>query len=121
MDLDDENDNQENDTFLGTNAGNITAELASQARRDTGLRTRSPSPAGIVSSQEDISDMLRKRRQTKQLPNSSQAVKLTLNAVKETMKMMNYGKRKRMADSSSESEDDQKPILVDKSFQVKDN
>jgi hypothetical protein len=120
MDLDDENDNQD-DTFLGTGTGNTTAELASQARRDTGLRTRSPSPAGSVSSLDEVVALPKKKRQNKQLSNSSQAVKLTLNAVKETMKMMNYGKRKRMDDESSESEDDQKPVLVNQSFQVKDN
>ena len=97
MDLDDENDNQD-DTFLGTGTGNTTAELASQARRDTGLRTRSPSPAGSVSSLDEVVALPKKKRQNKQLSNSSQAVKLTLNALKETMKMRNYGKRKRMDD-----------------------
>ena len=34
MDVDDENDNQDDDTFLGTGTGSTIAELASQARRD---------------------------------------------------------------------------------------
>ena len=42
--------------------------------------------------------------------------------MKEIMKLMNYkGKKRKAETSSSESEDDQEPILVEKTFKVKDN
>ena len=49
-------------------------------------------------------------------------MKIQLKAMKETMKLMNYrGKKRKAETSSSESEDDQEPILVEKTFKVKDN
>ena len=45
---------------------------------------------------------------------------VTMNAIKETMKMMKSVKRKRK-ESSSDSDDNQGPILVNKTFKVKDN
>ena len=45
---------------------------------------------------------------------------VTMNALKETMKMMKNVKRKRDA-SSSDSEDDQSPLLINQTFKVKDN
>ena len=124
MDLDGE---EEEDTFLAAPGDmNVTAQLAAQVRRDTGIR--SPSPPGSVTSEEDTEPVprskTRKSRGTdgKKEGNSSQALKIQLKAMKETMKLMNYrGKKRKAETSSSESEDDQEPILVEKTFKVKDN
>ena len=132
MDLDAEDDGD--DTFAGNiEEADTTRRLAEQARRDTGL-TRSPSPAGSASSIEELemegTRMTRQRkdhgRVQKTRPTSSQAVaKITLHAVKETMKMcakeMRYGKRRKDPESDSDSDDAQKPILIEKTFHVKDN
>ena len=124
MDLD---GGEEEDTFLAAPGDmNVTAQLAAQVRRDTGIR--SPSPPGSATSEEDTEPVprskTRKSRGTdgKKEGNSSQALKIQLKAMKETMKLMNYrGKKRKAETSSSESEDDQEPILVEKTFKVKDN
>ena len=124
MDLD---GGEEEDTFLAAPGDmNVTAQLAAQVRRDTGIR--SPSPPGSATSEEDTQPVprskTRKSRGTdgKKEGNSSQALKIQLKAMKETMKLMNYrGKKRKAETSSSESEDDQEPILVEKTFKVKDN
>ena len=116
------------DTFGGNGARNSTRNLVENVRRDLGLNQRSPSPAGSASSLEGLdTDSSNKRKKTynarsqKQMSASSVA-KITMNAVKETMKMMSNGKRRKvMDDSSSGSEDEQNPILVDDTFKVKDN
>ena len=90
LDLDAEG---EDDTFLGTNGDlESTRNLAAQARRDTGMMQRSPSPAGSASSLEGV-DMeprriSKKRKISKEKGIASQTIaKITLNAVKETMRM----------------------------------
>ena len=127
MDLDAEGD--VNDTFGGDFVVNTTAQLVNNVRRDTGLQERSPSPAGSASSLEglhtdiDVSTSRKRKdngRSQKQMSASSVA-KITMNAVKETMKLMNHGKRRKVAESSTDSEDDQNPIMIDKTFKVKDN
>ena len=128
MDLDAENDEDIDDTFGGNGARNSTRNLVENVRRDLGLNQRSPSPAGSASSLEGLdTDSSNKRKKTfnarsqKQMSASSVA-KITMNAVKETMKMMSNGKRRKVKDdSSSGSEDDQNPILVDDTFKVEDN
>ena len=120
MDLD-EHDNEAEDTFANEKDMNTTAELVRNARRDIGLRAKSPSPAGSASSLEDIEEVSQRRRPRKSLKTNAEAVKMvTMNVVKETMKMMKSVKRKRDA-SSSESDDDQSPLLINKTFKVKDN
>ena len=58
----------------------------------------------------------------KSVANSSHALKIQLNAMKETMKLLNpRGKKRKGEVSSSESEEDQEPILIEKTFKVKDN
>ena len=128
LDLDAEG---EDDTFLGA-SGDLesTRNLAAQARRDTGMMQRSPSPAGSASSLEGL-DMeprrvAKKRKISKEKGIASQTIaKITLNAVKETMRMCakekNLGRRRKAADSDSESEDDQLPIMIEETFLVKDN
>ena len=118
MDLDDQ---EAEDTFATDKDGNTTAELVRNARRDLGIRQKSPSPAGSASSLEDIQEIVQKKKPRKHLRTSSEAVKMvTMNALKETMKMMKNVKRKRDA-SSSDSEDDQSPLLINQTFKVKDN
>ena len=120
MDLDDENADAD-DTFASDGVHEQTRELVSNARRDMGLRARSPSPAGSASSVEDIVEISQRKKARKSLKANSEAVKLvTRNVVKETMKMMKHVKRKR-DESTSESEDDQSPLLINKTFKVKDN
>ena len=118
MDLDDQ---EAEDTFATDKDGNTTADLVRNARRDLGIRQKSPSPAGSASSLEDIQEIVQKKKPRKHLRTSSEAVKMvTMNALKETMKMMKNVKRKRDA-SSSDSEDDQSPLLINQTFKVKDN
>ena len=124
MDLD---GGEEEDTFLAAPGDmNVTAQLAAQVRRDTGIR--SPSPPGSATSEEETEPVPRSKTRKsrasdgKKEGNSSQALKIQLKAMKETMKLMNYrGKKRKAETSSSESEDDQEPILVEKTFKVKDN
>ena len=106
---------------------NDTDQLAAQARRDTGIRERSPSPIGSATSEEEmLVTAPRKPKKAKLtsrgVSNSSQALKIQLHAMKETMKLMNHrGKKRKVEVSSSESEEDQEPILIEKTFKVKDN
>ena len=115
------------DTFVVTGNMSDTAQLAAQARRDTGIRERSPSPLGSATSEEEMfvtaSRKPKKAKSTsRSVSNSSQALKIQLQAMKETMKLMsNRGKKRKVEVSSSESEEDQEPILIEKTFKVKDN
>ena len=130
MDLDEEDGD---DTFLATGNANDTVQLAAQARHDTGIRGgRSPSPLGSATSDEELvvtaAHAPRKSKKAKitassrSVANTSQALKIQLNAMKETMKLMNSRGKKRKGDvSSSDSEEDQEPILIERTFKVKDN
>ena len=53
MDLDDEDNINADDTFASDGVQDRTTELVRNARRDLGLRIRSPSPAGSASTEED--------------------------------------------------------------------
>ena len=102
MDLDEE---EGDDTFADGMTLNTTSELANNARRDMGLRTRvrSPSPAGSASSIEELErPRSTSRKNLKATPENVQLA--TMNAIKETMKMMKSVKRKRK-ESSSDSDD----------------
>ena len=118
MDLDDEG---MEDTFDQSETLNRTSELVSNARKDMGLRARSPSPAGSASSIEEIPEVPQKGKSRRSVRATTDAVHLatTMTALQKTIKLMS-GKRKRK-DSSTDSEDDQSPILVNKTFKVKDN
>ena len=118
MDLDDEG---MEDYFDQSETLNRTSELVSNARKDMGLRARSPSPAGSASSIEEIPEVPQKGKSRRSVRATTDAVHLatTMTALQKTIKLMS-GKRKRK-DSSTDSEDDQSPILVNKTFKVKDN
>ena len=96
---------------------NNTEILARTVRRDLGLRQKSPSPLGSASSIEEVA---MEKASSRSLNNSRKAMRMTMNVVKQTVKAMKSGKRKR-EESGSSSEDDQNPILVNGTFKVKDN
>ena len=125
IDLEDE---EGDDTFLGTGDVNDTAQLAARARRDAGIGERSPSPLGSATSEEEMvvtapqKSKKNKITSTRSMANCSLALKIQLHTMKETMKLMNQrGKKRKVEVSSSESEEDQEPILIEKTFKVKDN
>ena len=97
MDLDEEDSD---DTFLATGNVNDTVQLAAKARHDTGIRGgRSFSPLGSATIDEELiwtsahaprtSKKAKIRGSSRSVVNSSQALKIHMKAMKETMKLIN--------------------------------